>query len=68
MYLSKRERAGVIPKREEKKPTAKKIICVNCSKPIAEGSVQEGFLKILCDCGTLNVIGALPKEKVETLY
>lgn len=39
----------------------KKIRCVSCGKPIAEEiSIQAGYVKITCKCGTVNEIKAAP--------
>lgn len=43
----------------------KKIRCVSCGKPIAEEiSIQAGYVKITCRCGTVNEIKAEQKEQV----
>jgi phage FluMu protein Com len=43
----------------------KKIRCCSCGKPIAEEiSIQVGYVKITCRCGTVNEIKAQQKEQV----
>lgn len=59
MHISKNERAGLIAKREEM-PKVKKIYCINCHWPIAEGNIAKGKIVIECrKCKTPNAIEAM---------
>ncbi len=42
------------------------IRCSNCRKIIGEGGGKDYKIAIKCKCGTLNVLEAIPKEKIET--
>jgi phage FluMu protein Com len=39
------------------------IRCTSCGKKIAEAKITDGFVSILCKCGTTNLITATPEKK-----